>query len=116
VQLAAEVENALRDAFGDDKKIQLTADIDNKFSLDLKKLSGDGKSTGLLNSVEINLHDASIVATAVEAVDGLEMGAFLTHAQVLMTEKLNAYAKDTTNTQQIVSARATELGINGRMF
>ena len=33
-----------------------------------------------------------------------------------MTEKLNAYAQDTTNTQQIVSARATELGINGRMF
>lgn len=116
VQLAAEVENALRDAFGDDKKIQLTADIDNKFSLDLKKLSGDGKSTGLLNTVEINLHDASIVATSTEAIDGLEMGAFLTHAQVLMTEKLNAYAQDTTNTQQIVSARATELGINGRMF
>ena len=38
VQLAAAVENALRDGFGDDKKVQLTDDIDNVITLDLKKI------------------------------------------------------------------------------
>ena len=37
VQLAAAVENALRDGFGDDKKVQLTENIDNVITLDLKK-------------------------------------------------------------------------------
>ena len=46
VQLAAAVENALRDGFGDDKKIKLLPDVDNKFTVDIKKKSGDGKSTG----------------------------------------------------------------------
>ena len=39
-ELAAEVENALRNAFGDDKKIQLTDDVDEKFTIDLKKNAG----------------------------------------------------------------------------
>ena len=56
VQLAAEVENALRDAFGDDKKIQLTDNVDEKFTIDIKKTAGDGKSTGLTTPIEINIH------------------------------------------------------------
>ena len=116
VELAKEVENALRDAFGDDKKIQLTANIDNTFTMDLKKASGDGKSTGLLTPIEINLHDASYVATSAESIAGLTMPEFLTHAQILMTEKLNAYAQDTTNTQQVSAAAVNDLGIAGRMF
>ena len=115
-QLAAAVENAMRDAFGDDKKIQLTADVDNKFTIDLKKVAGDGKSTGLLSPIEINLHSASIVADATKAVAGLTMPEFLTHAQVLVTEKLNEYVRDTTNTQRVVAARVTDIGIDGRMF
>ena len=53
VQLAAAVENALRDGFGDDKKVQLTDNIDNVFTLDLKKNSGDGKSTGLITPLQL---------------------------------------------------------------
>ena len=36
VQLADTVEVALRDAFGDDKKVQLTAGVDSAFTIDLK--------------------------------------------------------------------------------
>ena len=46
-QLAEVVEVSLRDAFGDDKKVQLTAGVDSTFTIDFKKSSGDGKSTGL---------------------------------------------------------------------
>jgi len=116
VQLAKEVENALRDALGDDKKIQLTANIDNKFTIDFKKVSGDGKSTGLLTPMEINLHDATYVATSAESIAGLTMPEFLTHAQILMTEKLNAYVQDTTNTQQLSASAVADLGVDGRMF
>jgi hypothetical protein len=74
VQLAAAAQNALRDGFGDDKKIKLLEDVDNKFSLDLKKTSGDGKSTGLLTPIEIDIHTASIVESNVNTIkDGLTL-------------------------------------------
>ena len=114
VQLAAEVENALRDGFGDDKKIQLTDNIDSKFTLDIKKLSGDGKSTGLLTPVEIDIHSASIVQSDVAKIkDGLILDDFLTHAQVLMTEGLNNYARSGVGADATKSA---ELNVNGRLF
>ena len=113
-ELATEVENALRNAFGDDKKVQLTDDVDEKFTIDLKKNAGDGKSTGLSNAIEINLHTASYAQSDVPTIkEGLEMDDFLTHAQILMTEGLNSYAQDGTG---IDATLADELGIDGRMF
>ena len=46
-ELAAAVQIALREAFGDDKQIQLTDGVDETFTIDLKLSSGDGTSTGL---------------------------------------------------------------------
>jgi len=94
-QLAAAVEVALRDAFGDDKKIQLTEGEDSTFTIDLKLSSGDGKSTGLSSPITVNLHDDSIVSTTPE--DGLEMGDFLVHAQTLITKEMNAQVQDPNN-------------------
>jgi hypothetical protein len=54
-------EVALRDAFGDDKKVQLTAGVDSTFTIDFKKSSGDGKSTGLPAPITVDLHADSIV-------------------------------------------------------
>ncbi len=114
VQLAAEVENALRDGFGDDKKIQLTDNIDSKFTLDIKKLSGDGKSTGLLTPIEIDVHSASIVQSDVNKIkEGLVLDDFLTHAQILMTNGLNAYSQNGVGAD---ATKAAELGVNGRLF
>ena len=56
VQLADAAEVALRDAFGDDKMVQLTDDVDSTFSIDFKKASGDGKSTGLPSPIVVDLH------------------------------------------------------------
>ena len=113
-QLAAVVENSLRDAFGDDKKVQLTDDVDEKFTIDIKKTAGDGKSTGLTTPIEVNLHSTSWVQSDLPTIkDGLIMDDFLTHAQILMTEGLNSYAQDGTG---IDATKAEELGINGRMF
>jgi flagellar hook protein FlgE len=114
VQLAAEVENALRDGFGDDKTIQLTDNIDSKFTLDIKKLSGDGKSTGLLTPIEVDIHTASIVESDVTKIkEGLVLDDFLTHAQILMTEGLNNYTRSGAGAD---ATKSTELNVNGRLF
>ncbi len=114
VQLAAVVENALRDGFGDDKKIKLLPDVDNKFSLDIKKTAGDGKSTGLATPIEIDIHTATYVETNVNTIqEGLELNKFLVHAQILMTDGLNAYAQDGVGAD---GTKAAELGIEGKMF
>ena len=114
VQLAAVVENALRDGFGDDKKIKLLPDVDNKFSLDIKKTAGDGKSTGLATPIEVDIHTATYVETNVNTIkEGLELDKFLVHAQLLMTDGLNAYAQDGVGAD---GTKAAELGIEGKMF
>ena len=64
MQLADVAEVALRDAFGDDKMVQLTDDVDSTFSIDFKKSSGDGKSTGLPSPIVVDLHADSIVTEA----------------------------------------------------
>ena len=114
VQLAAVVENALRDGFGDDKKIKLLPDVDNKFSLDIKKTAGDGKSTGLTTPIEVDIHTATYVESNVNTIkEGLELDKFLVHAQILMTDGLNAYAQNGVGAD---GTKAAELGIEGKMF
>ncbi len=114
VQLAAVVENALRDGFGDDKKIKLLPDVDNKFSLDIKNTAGDGKSTGLATPIEVDIHTATYVETNVNTIkEGLELDKFLVHAQILMTDGLNAYAQNGVGAD---GTKAAELGIEGKMF
>jgi flagellar hook protein FlgE len=118
-QLAEAVEVAMRSAFGDDKKVQLTAAVDNTFSIDLKATSGDGLSSGLTTGpIVVDLHGASIVATANEAIAGLEMNTFLSHAQVKMTEAMNSYIQGASPAAPagVNATNVAALGVDGRMF
>ena len=110
-ELAAVVEVALRDAFGDDKKVQLTNDVDNTFTIDFKKSSGDGKSTGLPTPITIDLHDDSMVSTTPE--DGLETDEFLTHAQLLINKELNEYIQSGNG---VDATAVNNIGADGKMF
>ena len=116
-ELAAAVQIALREAFGDDKQIQLTEGVDSTFTVDLKLSSGDGTSTGLVTPMEIDLHEATFVTESIEAgydpADGLSMDAFLTHAQIHITEELNAYIQDGVD---VDATAAAELNVEGRLF
>ena len=116
-QLATAVQIALREAFGDDKQIQLTEGVDSTFTVDLKLSSGDGTSTGLVSPMEIDLHEATFVTESIEAgydpADGLSMNAFLTHAQIHITEELNAYIQDGID---VDATAAAELNVEGRLF
>ena len=55
VQLANEVERAINEAYGDDKKIQIVQNVDDTLTLDLIKLDADGVSTGLTNKISVDL-------------------------------------------------------------
>jgi flagellar hook protein FlgE len=116
MQLAAAVEIATRNAFGDDRKIRLTDDIDNKFSIDLKITSGDGLSTGLSTPIEVDLHQSSMVNTAVEAKAGMTLDNFLSHAQVRTNDAMNAYIQPNGNAAGVDSTKVSALGADGRLF
>jgi len=115
-QLAAAVQTALRDAFGDDKKVQLTAAIDNEITIDLKAPAGDGKAKGLATPIVVDLHAASVVATASEAQAGLELNDFLVHAQRLITDAMNKKIQSSSDDGDDNAANANELKVSGRMF
>ena len=113
VQLADAAEVALRDAFGDDKMVQLTAGVDNTFSIDFKKASGDGKSTGLPSPIVVDLHDGSIVTATPE--NGMTMDAFLSHAQRLITKELNAYIQDPADSDGVDATKVNNIGADGKI-
>jgi flagellar hook protein FlgE len=115
-QLAAAVEIATRNAFGDDRKIRLTDNVDNKFSIDLKITSGDGLSTGLSTPIEVDLHQLSMVNTADEAKAGMTLDNFLSHAQVRINDTMNAYIQANGSAAGIDAAKVTALGADGRIF
>ena len=115
-ELAAAVQKSLRDAFGDDKKIQTTSGEDNTFTIDLKAPAGDGKAQGLEEAISVDLHAESIVASASDAEKGLVMEDFLVHAQRLVTNAMNKKIQNDTNSYDIDSAAALELKVDGRMF
>ena len=113
-QLANVVEVSLRDAFGDDKMVQLTAGVDSTFTIDFKKSSGDGKSTGLPSPIQIDLHADSIVTATPE--DGMKMDTFLSHAQRLITNQLNAYIQDPADTDGVDATKVGNIGADGKLF
>ena len=117
-QLAAEVERSINAAYGDDSKIQVVQNVDDTLNINLFKLNTDGSSTGLANSINVDLLGASYVAD----VEGISLtGAspdftteqFLAHAQAKINEALNDYA--VTRSNDSVSG-ASALGVTNQLF
>ena len=117
-ELAAVVQTAIRDAFGDDRMVQLTEDVDDKFTIDLMTDAGDGTTEGLSTPLTIDLHTDSFMATAQEVKDGLVLDDFLTHAQLKINETMNARIQHDTNAYapNTTAAGTSELNVSGRMF
>ena len=116
-QLAEAVQTAVRGAFGDDKKVQLTPAVDDAFSIDLKITRGDGTSTGLATGpFVVNLNAASIVAPINSVTAGLEMNTFLQHAQMRVNDTMNAYIQDPADADKLSTAKIDELKVDGRIF
>ena len=118
-QLASEVERAINEAYGDDKKIQVFQNIDDRLTIDLFKLAPDGSLQGLGdNKIEIDLLQPS----SVSEIMGLDVeGAspdftreeFLAHTQTRMVDELNDYIYDSDGT---LGSGAAALGVEGSLF
>ena len=118
-QLASEVERAINEAYGDDKKIQIFQNIDDRLTIDLFKLAPDGSLQGLgENKIEIDL----LQPTSVSGLMGLDVeGAspdftreeFLAHTQTRMVDEMNDYIYDSDGT---LGSGAATLGVEGRLF
>lgn len=118
-QLAAEVERAINEAYGDDKKIQVFQNIDDRLTIDLFKLAPDGSLQGLGdNRLEIDL----LQTTSVSEQMGLDVeGAspdftkeeFLAHTQTRLVDEMNNYLYDSDGS---LGSGAATLGVEGRLF
>jgi flagellar hook protein FlgE len=117
-QLAAEVERAINEAYGDDKKIQIYQNIDDKMTIDLFKLGADGSLSGLQNKIEIDiLQDTSVSQLMNLDVEGaspdFSREEFLSHTQTRINDELNDYIYDADGT---LGSGASALGVEGRLF
>ncbi|MDB0016173.1 flagellar hook-basal body complex protein [Alphaproteobacteria bacterium] len=112
-QLAAEVERAINEAYGDDSKVQIVQNVDDALNINLFKLNADGSSTGLTTAVNVDLLSASYVSD-VETIDltgaspDFTRDQFLAHSQARVNDALNTYAG--------TSAGASALGVTNQMF
>ena len=120
-QLAAEVERAINEAYGDDKKIQLYQNVDDILTLDFFKLNTtDGTSEGLNEAIEIDLLQDSYV-TEFSGIDpegsspDFTRSEFLTHVQERINQELDNYAYS-FDADGVFTGNAAELGVEGRMF
>jgi flagellar hook protein FlgE len=120
-QLAAEVERAINDAYGDDRKIQLLQNVDDRITIDLFRAGPDGSQQGLSitgqGPIEIDLLQPSAVSELVGIdVEGASPDftreEFLAHAQLRINDALDSYIYDGND----VGAGATALGVDGRLF
>ena len=117
-QLAAEVERAINEAYGDDKKIQVYQNIDDKMTIDLFKLGADGSLSGLQNKIEIDiLQDTSVSKLMKLDVEGaspdFSREEFLSHTQTRVNDELNDYIYDNDGS---LGSGAAALGVEGRLF
>jgi flagellar hook protein FlgE len=113
-QLADEVERAINDAYGDDNRLQVRSNVDDKITVDFSTLNtADGTLSGLAVPVEIDLLQPTYVTEQI----GLDTSGsspdftreeFLAHAQVRVIEAMNAYENN--------AATTGNLGVNNKLF
>ena len=105
-QLANEVERAINEAYGDDKKIQIVRNVDDEINIDLSKLNADGSTSSLDAAITVDLlTDSYVTSQQVGGANRINLtGAspdftrdeFLAHVQARVNEALNSYADDAT--------------------
>jgi flagellar hook protein FlgE len=118
-QLAAEVERAINSAYGDDKKIQIFKNEDDKLTIDLFRNGVDGTVTDLgLKKIKVDLLKPSSVTDLSKI--GLDSASphftkdeFLVHVQQRINASLDDYI---INDQGQIGDGASILNINGRIF
>ena len=122
VQLANEVERAINEAYGDDKKIQIVQNVDDTLTLDLIKLDADGVSTGLTNKISVDLLVDSFVSEQIPGMDingaspDFTLEQFLAHSQARLNEALNSHVIATNTGTGAETSQNSEVGVGNNLF
>ena len=116
-QLAAEVERAINESYGDDNKIQIVQNVDDTLNINLFKLNQDGSSSGLTTPITVDLLGSSYVSqvdniTLTGASPDFTREQFLAHSQAKINQALNEYAVSSTDTV----TNAATLGVSTDLF
>ena len=116
-QLAAEVERAINESYGDDNKIQIVQNVDDTLNINLFKLNQDGSSSGLTTPITVDLLGTSYVSqvdniTLTGASPDFTREQFLAHSQAKINQALNEYAVNSADTV----TNATTLGVSTDLF
>ena len=122
VQLANEVERAINEAYGDDKKIQIVQNVDDTLTIDLIKLDADGVSTGLTNKIAVDLLVDSFVSEQIPGMDingaspDFTLEQFLAHSQARLNEALNSHVIATNAGTGAETSQNSEVGVASKLF
>ncbi len=126
-QLAAEVERAINEAYGDDRQIQLSKATDSNLSIDLIR-TVDGVPSLLDEPIEVDLFESSYALPSSVQLSGTSIAGssvnltredFLAHAQLRMNATLDKYLitpGQTSGTVSINSTRHADLNIQNSLF
>ena len=121
VQLANEVQRAINEAYGDDKKIQIVQNVDDTLTLDLIKLDAIA-STGLTNKISVDLLVDSFVSQQIPGMDingaspDFTLEQFLAHSQSRLNEALNSHVIATNSGTGAETSQNSEVGVGNNLF
>ena len=101
-QLASEVERAINEAYGDDRKLQVVQNVDDELKIDLLRSNPDGSVAPLDTPITVSLlGEDSFVTENITDFDitgsspDFTREQFLAHTQVSINKALNGYARST---------------------
>ena len=116
--LASEVERAINNALGDDKKVSLDPVKDGSFSIKFNQINADDEVVAL-NAISVNLLTDTFVTSDIftsgisnEATPNLSRDEFLAHAQLRINDALNRAAVSADE----ASGSASTLGVSTKLF
>ena len=123
-QLSAEVERAINEAYGDDKKIQLFQNVDDFLTIDFTKIDANGDPSTLATPIGIDLLKESFVTNNLGiSTDGgspdFTREELIAHAQARVTDTLNDYIIYPTGHASaglVDATKAAAMGVTNSLF
>ena len=123
-QLSAEVERAINEAYGDDKKIQLFQNVDDFLTIDFTKIDANGDPSTLATPIGIDLLKESFVTNNLGiSTDGgspdFTREELIAHARARVTDTLNDYIIYPTGHASaglVDATKAAAMGVTNSLF
>lgn len=121
-QLAAEVQRAINEAYGDDRKIQVVQNVDDTLTIDLIKLNADGVPSGLSEKISVDLLVDTFVSDQIPGLDvdgaspDFTLEQFLAHAQARLNDTLDKVAVSNVAGVESTTTLGDELNVTNKLF